>query len=44
MLTVDIAPDQGVRSQNGKLTVTDIPGHGIVPDDSILGDPVAVYT
>ncbi len=44
MLTVDIAPDQGVRSHDGKLTVTDIAGHGIVPDESILGDPVAVYS
>ena len=44
MLTVDIAPNQGVRSHNGKLTATDIPGHGIVPDENILGDPVAVYT
>ena len=44
MLTVDIAPDQGVRSHNGKLTVSDIAGHGIVPDESILGDPIAVYS
>jgi len=44
MLTVDIAPDQGARSHDGKLTVTGIAGHGVVPDESILGDPVAVYT
>jgi len=43
MLTVDVAPDQGTRSHKGKLTVTDIAGHGVVPNESILGDPVAVY-
>ncbi len=43
MLTVDIAPGQGARNKDGKLTVSDTPGHGIVPDPDLLGDPVAVY-
>lgn len=43
MLTIDIAPGQGARNEHGKLTVNDAPGHGIVPDPSILGEPVAVY-
>jgi len=43
MLSVDIAPGQGARSVDGKLTVSEIPGHGIVPDESLLGDPLAVY-
>jgi len=43
MLTADIAPGQGARNINGKLTVSDTPGHGIEPDQALLGDPVAVY-
>lgn len=43
MLTVDIAPGQGARCINGKLTVSDTPGHGILPDEGLLGDPVGVY-
>ncbi len=43
MLTVDIAPKQGSRNTKGDLFVSDIAGHGIVPDENILGDPVAVY-
>ncbi len=43
MLTIDIAPGQGARNVDGKLTVSNIPGHGIVPDPAVLGDPVAVY-
>ncbi len=43
MLTIDMAPGQGARNVNGKLTVSDTPGHGIVPDDEMLGDPFAVY-
>ncbi len=43
MLTVDIAPGQGARNVNGKLTVTDVAGHGIQPDEDTLGAPVAVH-
>ncbi len=43
MLTVDVAPGQGARNQDGVLMVEEMPGHGIVPDEGILGDPVAVY-
>lgn len=43
MLTIDIAPGQGSRNKNGELFAPDIPGHGIVPDEAVIGDPVAVY-
>ncbi len=43
MLTVDIAPGQGVRNDHGHLIASDSPGHGIIPDKNMLGDPVAVY-
>jgi len=44
MLTVDIAPEQGSRNQAGELFVSGVPGHGVTPDENILGDPVAVYS
>lgn len=45
MLTIDPAPKgQGARNQNGELFVSDVSGHGVVPDENILGDPVAVYS
>ena len=37
MLSVDVAPRQGARNKGGKLTVSDVPGHGIVPDEEQLG-------
>ncbi len=43
MLTVDIAPGQGARNKDGKLTVNAAPGHGIIPDENLLGDPIKVY-
>ena len=43
MLTVDVAPGRGCRTINGFLTVDDTPGLGCDPDETILGDPVAVY-
>ncbi len=43
MLTVDVAPDRGVRNQNGELCVPSTPGLGFAPDESLLGRPVAVY-
>jgi len=43
MLTLDIAPDSGPRCTDGFITVDDTPGHGVTPDESILGKPVAVY-
>ncbi len=43
MLTVDIAPGQGARNVNGKLTVPDVAGHGIQPDEDTLGARVAVH-
>jgi len=43
MLTVDVAPGRGCRTNNGMLTVDDTPGLGCDPEEDILGDPVAVY-
>ena len=43
MLTVDVAPGRGCRTENGFLTVDDTPGLGCDPDETILRDPVAVY-
>ena len=43
MLSVDVAPGQGARSVDGMLTVSNTPGHGIVPDEQVLGNPLAVY-
>lgn len=44
MLTVDVAPGMGSRNKDGLLFVSETPGHGIMPDENILGDPVAVYS
>ncbi|MBX2880120.1 MAG: hypothetical protein KTR32_09330 [Granulosicoccus sp.] len=43
MLAVDIAPGSGQRCVEGKITIDDTPGLGITPDESLLGEPVAVY-
>lgn len=43
MLTVDVAPGRGARSDGGKLTVSSEPGLGVAPDEAALGEPVAVY-
>ncbi len=43
MLTIDIAPGSGPRCTAGFITVDDTPGHGVIPDENLLGDPVAVY-
>jgi len=43
MLSVDIAPGSGARCVNGYITIDDTPGLGAIPDESLLGDPVAVY-
>lgn len=43
MLTVDVAPGTGPRCENGFITVDETPGLGVVPDESVLGSPVAVY-
>jgi len=44
MLSVDIAPGSGVRCVDGYITIDDTPGLGVVPDETLLGDPVAIYT
>ena len=43
MLTLDIAPNSGPRCEDGFITIDNTPGLGVVPDESILGAPVAVY-
>ena len=43
MLSVDVAPGQGARNVGGKLTASDAPGHGIVPDEALLGAPLAQF-
>ena len=43
MLTVDVAPGNGCRCIDGMMTIDQTPGLGCVPDEDILGDPVAIY-
>ena len=43
MLTVDIAPNKGMRSQDGYHYALDTPGLGFAPDENLLGNAVAVY-
>ena len=43
MLTIDIAPCSGPRCIDGLITIDDTPGLGVTPDESLLGEPVAVY-
>jgi len=41
---VDIAPGGGPRCIDGAITVDDTSGHGVIPDEAVLGSPVAVFT
>jgi len=43
MLTIDVAPGNGPRCENGFITIDETPGLGVTPDESLLGDPVAIY-
>ena len=43
MITLDIAPGKGPRNQDGHLHLPEEPGLGVHPDESLLGDPVALY-
>ena len=43
MLSLDIAPGRGQRCLNGKITIDNTPGLGVIPDESVLGKAVAVY-
>ena len=43
MLTVDIAPGKGMRSQNGYHYALSEAGLGFAPDEALLGNAVAVY-
>ena len=42
MLSVDLAKG-GARNNNGITRAPQLPGLGVAPDESLLGDPVAVY-
>ena len=42
-LSVDPVPNQGARNINGFATPPDVPGLGVAPIESNLGEPVAVY-
>ncbi len=43
MLTLDIAPGSGPRCIEGFITVDNSPGHGVLSDENILGNPVVTY-
>ena len=43
MITVDIAPGQGSRNQAGEIFAPTQPGLGVVPDETMICPPVAVY-
>lgn len=43
MITRDIAPGCGPRNIDGHLHLPELPGLGVHPDETLLGDPVAVY-
>jgi L-alanine-DL-glutamate epimerase-like enolase superfamily enzyme len=43
MLSVDIAPHSGARCVDGHITISDAPGLGVQPDETLLGTPVAQY-
>ncbi len=42
-LAIDPFPGQGSRNVNGKTRATELPGHGVIPLESRLGESVAVY-
>ncbi|MEM7562331.1 MAG: enolase C-terminal domain-like protein [Pseudomonadota bacterium] len=44
MVSVDPAPGQGARNIEGCFIAPDLPGLGVTPERSRLGDPVSVYT
>jgi len=44
MLATDVAPGSGPRCVDGLITIDDTPGLGVTPDESLLAEPVAVYT
>ena len=43
MVSVDPAPGQGVRNIGGYFNAPELPGLGVEPIESMLGEPVAVY-
>lgn len=42
-LSVDPVPGQGARNENGVATPPSLPGLGVRPEESVLGEAVAVY-
>jgi L-alanine-DL-glutamate epimerase-like enolase superfamily enzyme len=43
MITIDVAPGCGPRNTDGHLHLSEVPGLGVHPDESLLGNPVASY-
>lgn len=43
MLTVDIAGGRGARNHDGHLHLPEAPGLGVHPNETMLGEPVAIY-
>ena len=43
MVSVDTAPGQGARNIDGCFSAPELPGLGVEPDLSVLGDKLAVY-
>ncbi|MEI2806183.1 MULTISPECIES: mandelate racemase/muconate lactonizing enzyme family protein [Paracoccaceae] len=43
LVTLDICPGQGARPSNGRVAPPDLPGLGVVPDEALIGAPVAVF-
>ena len=42
-LTLDPVAGQGARNVDGIATPPSIPGLGVIPDSSLLGDPIRIY-
>jgi len=43
MVSVDPAPEQGVRNVDGCFSAPESPGLGVEPINAVLGGPVAKY-
>lgn len=43
MITAEIAGGRGPRNESGHLTLPEVPGLGVHPDEGALGAPLAVY-
>jgi L-alanine-DL-glutamate epimerase-like enolase superfamily enzyme len=43
LINLDICPGQGARPANGRLAPPELPGLGVVPDEALIGPPIAVF-